>query len=119
MEIIGYASSENLDLKNFIIRTVKVNRGDSISFGFALKNKSKSTLKVRLEYAVYFLLSNGKHSRKIFKISERQMQSSEKIEIVRKHSFRYITTRKYYHGQHFVSPVINGIEESKKSFELI
>lgn len=120
-EILNYYGlNDNLNLKisDFNLQTHKVKIGDNLSFSFTLHNQSDKIKTIRLEYAVYYLLNNGKHTRKVYKISERQFQSNESSNIQRKQSFRLITTRKFYTGQHKLSIIINGQEKYSDNFEL-
>ncbi|MDP3683704.1 MAG: DNA alkylation repair protein, partial [Ignavibacteria bacterium] len=59
------------------------------------------------------------NSKKVFKISEREFKPFEKSVINRKQSFRLITTRKFYAGEHKLSIILNGEEKSTLNFELI
>ena len=61
--------------------------------------------------------SNGKTSRKIFKISASIVAATEK-QISRKHSFKPISTRKHYPGKHGFSILLNGTEVTNESFVL-
>ena len=119
LELLGYGSPNSFSLSNLTLITPKVKGGDRVEFIFSLENTSKKSQLLRMEYAVYFLLSNGKHSRKVFKISERNIKSKESFDMKRHHSFKLITTRKYYKGKHFVAPIINGVENKKLDFLLI
>ncbi|MEB3960631.1 hypothetical protein OKJ48_10300 [Streptomyces kunmingensis] len=39
--------------------------------------------------------------------------------MVREHSFRLITTRRYYPGRHAISLQINGVESERADFDLL
>lgn len=119
LELIGYGSPKVFQLNQLSLTNAMVKEGTSVEFAFSVQNTSSNGQLLRMEYAVYFLLSNQKHTRKVFKISERNMTSKQSFQIIRKHSFRYISTRKYYKGEHFIAPIINGIEKNKLRFELI
>ncbi len=75
-------------------------------------------LRLRLEYALYFLTARGTWSRKVFKISERWANGGE-LALQWRHSFRPLQTRRYYSGEHRVALIVNGREESAHSFELL
>ena len=118
LALFGYGDIKNLETKNFAITTPKVLIGAYLHFNFSISNKSKTSQKVRLEYFVHFLLANGKQSKKVFKISERELTPNETLNYEKRHSFKIITTRKYYTGTHRVSLVINGKEMEGIDFEL-
>ena len=119
LELIGYSSNQDLAIEDFRILTSKVNMGNSLEFAFELHNKATKTSQVRLEYAMYYLRANGSHSKKVFKISEKEYSPASQTTIVRKQSFRPITTRTYYVGTHYVSVIVNGVESERKGFELL
>lgn len=104
---------------NLKIYTKEINVGESVSFSFDVENLLPTEQVIRLEYGLYFQKANGTLSRKVFKISERVMKPSECLTITRKHSFKLITTMKFYPGEHAVSVIVNGKEFEKEGFVLI
>jgi len=118
IQLFGYSAPKNIEVNNFKVDSTNVQVGKHLTFSFSIKNKDKKEAIVRIEYAVHFLLANGKNTRKVFKISERKIGSEEEIKFIRKHSFRIITTRKYYSGKHFVSLIVNGEEKIIGDFDL-
>lgn len=107
-----------IKVQKFSLGNTSVKIGDKIEFDFKVKNTSSETLVVRLEYGMHFRLSNGNLSRKVFKISERNLRQGEEIAIKKSHSFRVITTRKFYPGLHKLSVIVNGKESTPLEFEL-
>ena len=97
-------------------KSVKI--GDKINFSFIATNKNKSKKYIRLEYAIYFLLKNGKLSRKVYKISEGSFAKQEARSVERFHNLKIITTKKYYPGGHEIAIIANGKELAKKPFIL-
>ena len=114
----GLHEQDDLNLGGFTILTPGVKNGQDLRFSFWVQHNGKKARNIRLEYSVYFLRQNGTHSKKVFKISEREIRPGEKLVVERKHSFRPITTRKYYKGVHKVAVVINGIGSDQKEFSL-
>jgi len=115
----GLRANANIVLSNFIIRTPVISVGQGLEFSFEVLNNDNKNLNVRLEYGVYYLRNNGRHSKKVFKISERQLNPSQKVEIKRQQSFKPITTRRFYPGQHQLSIIINGEEKQTRMYDLI
>lgn len=105
--------------KSFRLLTSKIKTGHRIEFEFSIQNTSNKTQTARIEYKVYFLRNNGTHSGKVFKISERQLLPGEILRLSRQHSFRPITTMRYYPGKQAVALVVNGKEYEREGFELI
>ncbi len=119
MALFGFKEDKTIKFLDYRIDTPKVKNGKELQFSFTIHNNSKQKKVIRLEYCMYYLKANGTHTKKVFKISEREYVPQERYDVVRKQSFKPITTRKYYLGEHKVSVIINGIEQEVKSFELI
>jgi hypothetical protein len=88
-----------------------------LKFSFNLQTQKERLGKLRIEYAIDFMKNNGLQKRKIFKISESD-SSGQKKEINKEHSFRLISTRKYYPGAHGIAVIINGHEMADGEFQL-
>lgn len=118
LELFGVSHNTAIDLRNFKVLTPTLNIGDSLSFEFQLENKGNEDVLLRIEYFIYFLRGKLAHYPKIFKISEKTLKGNSTQTIQKSHSFKEITTRKYYPGEHFISVVINGRESEKITFKL-
>lgn len=114
LSIIGYSTSK-YDINNFYTDNTAT-MGKDFNFSFEISNKF-ALGKVRIEYIIHLLRQNGKYNKKIFKISEFNSNDILK-KIEKKHSFKPVTTRKYYEGKHFITLIINGVEYGTKEFLL-
>ncbi|TYA71551.1 DNA alkylation repair protein [Seonamhaeicola marinus] len=119
MQLFGFGSIKNIKLKNFKILTPKVKIGEDLEFEFIVKNLSKSSSKIRLEYTIYYQKANGSLTPKVFKISEKEYAGNSSTTIHKKQSFKLITTRKFHLGLHKVAIVVNGNEFKTLDFNLI
>jgi hypothetical protein len=90
--------------------------GEDLTFSFSIL--SKEATKVRLEYGIDYVKSNGKRNRKIFQISEVSLKTNEKKSYERKHSFADVSVRKHYPGIHSVTLIVNGEERGTLDFEV-
>ncbi|CAG22266.1 hypothetical protein PBPRB0393 [Photobacterium profundum SS9] len=118
LQLFGF-DSKNIMLSNFDILTPSVKIGDALEFSFSLTNQNKTCKTLRLEYGLYYKKNNGDLSRKVFKISEREIEPNKVYKINRKQSFKLITTRKFHTGIHQLSIIINDQESQIKDFELV
>ena len=115
LALFGYKNKTNVSVKEFKLSPQKVPIGSKLQFSFVLVNKGKSPVKLRVEYAVYYLKLKGKYSRKVFKITEDTFKEKN-ISIKRSRSFTDMTIRKHNPGKHKISIIINGIELAEKEF---
>ena len=121
-EMLGYFGLNTyakIDVSNVVLRNSSVKIGDYLDFSFMLTNHEKNQVALRIEYRIHFLRSNGTYHVKTFKISEKELASEASLKLVKRHSFKIISTRKYYTGTHYLSLLINGKESEKKRFELV
>ena len=116
LNIIGYQNPKNLVLKHFKKnREVKI--GQDLSFSFELISQELLGF-LRVEYAISFLRQRGKLNPKVFKISESKITSTNKT-YSKSHSFKPISTRRYYPGRHELTIIINGKPMASGHFKLI
>jgi hypothetical protein len=71
-----------------------------------------------IDYVVHYRKANGSTAPKVFKLSTKTLAAGESITIQKRHSFKPISTRKHYGGQHFVELQVNGIRSSSATFEV-
>ena len=116
MKLFGFRKPDNLRIEEFLVQK-SVNIGNSLKFSFMIKATHGELGKLRIEYAIDFLKKNGKRSRKLFKISEARYSGQSKI-VNKNHSFKVISTRKYYSGMHGIAVIINGHELFSSEFQL-
>ena len=114
--LFGFADASNVLLQDFCLAKISIKIGDDLPFSFALTAKAET--KVRLEYAIDYMKSNGKQSRKVFQISESVMAESAKKQFDKTHSFANLSTRVHYPGVHHLAILINGKEKEKIEFNL-
>ncbi|MEQ8623859.1 MAG: DNA alkylation repair protein [Vicingaceae bacterium] len=118
MQLFGYAANHKLSIKDFNLASTSIQLGEQVNFSFLLENKVNQPLKVRLEYGIYFKKQSGANTRKVFKISERNINPKEQLRVQKAHFIKAISTRKYYAGEQFISLIINGVELDQLAFEL-
>ncbi|MES2589015.1 MAG: DNA alkylation repair protein [Bacteroidota bacterium] len=116
LNLFGVNSSAKIELLE-IKCAKKVQMGETLEFQFSVENKEQSDVFIRLEYKIYFLRQNGIHNSKVFKISEKTLSFASKIEVKKLHSFKAISTRKYYPGKQKIAFIVNGKES--ESFEFL
>ncbi|MDH6356857.1 DNA alkylation repair protein [Parabacteroides sp. PF5-9] len=119
MALFGLAAVKDVRIEDFQILTPEVKVGHSLEFRFSLLNNSDKKAKIRLEYGLYYQKANGTLSKKVCKISEKDYTANSTTQIIRKHSFKVVTTRKLHPGLHQVAVIINGNEFEKYAFKLV
>jgi 3-methyladenine DNA glycosylase AlkC len=112
LRLFGFVDPHHVAVDDFMVSTNSVKIGESIVFSFRLKIAGQKPVKIRLEYIIHFVKSNGRHSPKVFQIKEGNFKAGSH-NIQKKHSFQDFSTRKHYPGQHTISIIINGEQKAK------
>jgi len=115
LTLFGFSSPTHIKVDNLCVDEM-VHLGEKLSFFFTL-NSVQPLGKCRLEFAISFMKKNGKQVDKIFKISESEIKTNSKT-IHKQFSFKAISTRKYYPGEHAVTIILNGVRMAQHSFLL-
>ncbi|HKK75210.1 MAG TPA: DNA alkylation repair protein [Saprospiraceae bacterium] len=114
MQLFGFGNPHKMKVETLELN-LPLSIGEELHFSFSLHLPEKA--KVRLEYAVDYLKKRGTYSRKVFKISEKEIGAGTHT-IHKKQWFKDFSTRKHYPGEHFLSIIVNGVELIRTSFEL-
>jgi len=116
LALFGYTVAAHITVDDFQV-SQQVLWGGVLKFSCQLTSQQKLGL-LRLEFAMTFQKSKGKTSRKVFKISEADVQTKAK-KIEKSFPFKAISTRKYYAGKHQLELIINGKTCAKQDFILL
>lgn len=116
LNIFGYSSNPTVNIEDFSLNPSSISIGDDITFTFSLSVKQPT--KVRLEYGIDYVKSNGRRNRKIFQLSEITLKENQKKSYAKKHSFANLSTRKHYPGTHTIVFIVNGQERTSLDFQL-
>ncbi|MGP4039414.1 DNA alkylation repair protein [Gracilibacillus sp. D59] len=117
LRLFGYVSAKDITVGDLVLSQEQFSLGDTMEFSFQIQNESTRPIQLRIEYAIDFVKANGKQSRKIFKLSDKHY-SDESVSIVRKHTWKDLTTRKHYSGVHALTIIVNGEEKASTEFVL-
>lgn len=117
LELFGFEKLSDIEVHGLSLSPKEIVMGDDLVFSFTIINQAVAPQKIRLEYGIDFVKANGNRTCKIFKISEKLMESGQ-LEVTKTHRWREITTRVHYAGEHRLSIRINGIELAAGEFNL-
>lgn len=89
-----------------------------LAFSASITNTGVEPANVAIDYNLGFQRANGSVSEKIFKLTTKTLAPGETAQIEKKHSFRPITTRRYYPGKHTIAIQANGQIAEVVEFEM-
>lgn len=113
--LLGFTQNPRVHIDNFVISDSSVNLGSSLSFSFDISTQDPQQYIV-VDYAVYFQKANGRQSAKVFKLKNAELEPNKPQSFRKSISFKELTTRRYYPGEHAVAIHINGVEQLRQSF---
>lgn len=117
LRLFGYGDPSNIHVEGLAPDQPEISIGDCTRVTFNLDVREAAECKVRLEFAVHYMKSNGKHSKKIFQIIEKTFAPGSHS-FNRKLSFIDMTTRKHYPGPHPIAVIVNGEEKARIVLDL-
>ncbi len=116
--LLGFTNKPKISLQKLSLSTQKIAIGENISFNLALENKQDIAQSFVVDYAIHFVKANGQQSAKVFKLKNCHLAPNQGIALKKNHSFKIISTRKYYPGEHKIEMLINGVAAGEQSFLL-
>jgi len=108
LAFLGFAHQADIKALSFTVAPKRVAVGGKITLSADLKNTGSKPQSLAIDYAVHHKRANGDLSPKVFKWTVRNLQPGATIALSRSHSFKPVTTRKYYAGNQRVELRVNG-----------
>ena len=118
LAIIGIKPDTSIQVKSFEIQQNQIPFDGELQFTIEIQNTGTTDKSVRVEYKLFFKRLNKEFGEKVFQITSQNMSANSSLSITRKYSFKPITTRTYYPGEHFISLIVNGEEQERIGFML-
>lgn len=118
LSLLGFAPPTDVAVTEFGTDRDVVDAGGDIGFELVVTNTGKESVTVVIDYIVHHVKANGQTTPKVFKLTTRTLVSGMAVRVSKRHSFRPISTRKYYPGEHALELQINGVRQGSKVFQL-
>lgn len=117
--LFGYTESPELTFSELRLTSPVVNQGGYLTFEFDVQSNANSLQQLVIDYKIYFMRANGQHNAKVFKLKNLSLPAQQCVKLNKTHSFKPITTRKYYLGRHQLEIMVNGKSVKIINFELV
>ncbi|HJX77784.1 DNA alkylation repair protein [Glutamicibacter sp.] len=118
LAVLGFVPA-TLEISGPSVASEQIGWNSSVEFAASIKNTGTEPARLAIDYIVNHQKANGSTTPKVFKLSTRTLAPGEQLDIARTHSFRPITTRRYYPGAHSIALQINGVPTEAAGFELL
>ena len=118
LQLIGANLDSKIRLSQFKLRQADLKINETLEFDFIIESEAKKQQKIIIDYAIHFVMANGQHSRKVFKLKNVILKPGEKLKIQKRHTLKPITTRRYNSGVHKLDVQVNGAVLAQKKWTL-
>lgn len=121
MKLFGYGDSTSDSLvttSKLSVDLKKVKIGQSCSLKYDIHIRKGNPVHIRIEYGIDFVKARGNVSRKLFLLSDKTVLGGEHLIGTRTHSWKDLTTRRHYVGEHKIVLLVNGCEVSNTVINL-
>jgi 3-methyladenine DNA glycosylase AlkC len=116
LEVLGYrAPSVEVSLE---VDSQEIRIGESIKLGCHIISSSDRTQSLLIDYVVWHVRANGQRTASVFRWCKKQLHAGKTVSLSKSHSFRRVTTRRYYGGRHRIELQVNGRVFGGVEFEL-
>lgn len=119
LKLFGFTNEVKIRVENFITNKDKIKLGDTLNFSFDIISDSDSSQNLVIDYIIHYNKKNEKHTTKVFKLKNYNLNPSENLKVTKNQTFKDFTTRKHFLGEHFIEIQINGNSYGKYSFFLV
>jgi 3-methyladenine DNA glycosylase AlkC len=98
LALLGFEPPAGLVVDGPLVAVPAVAVGESLAFEFSAHNRGAGELRLAIDYVVHHVKANGTLAPKVFKLTTRTLAPGESATIAKLHSFKPISTRRYYPG---------------------
>ncbi len=101
------------------VAPARVAIGGALKITLSLRSRSAKPQRLVIDYAMHHVKADGSTSPKVFKGWTLELGPREARALERQHSFKVVTTRRYYPGEHTAELRINGQVLGAAKFRLL
>ncbi len=116
LAMLGYSQTFNLQNISFTLNKTEISMDETVQLSLSFLLHEPQNLVI--DYALHLPRANGKKSVKVFKWKTGLLMAGQH-ELTQNYSFKVITTRRYYVGEHDFEVLVNGQSLGVRTIELI
>lgn len=118
LALLGYGAGAAVIVRNLTVAPDVIGMHGSVTFSFEVESTGSAPQGLMIDYILHLAGANGKTRAKVFKLAKVTLAPGEVIRQTKTHSFKPITTRRYYPGAHAIEIQINGAACGRVQFEV-
>lgn len=117
LALLGF-DTPSVAIEGLAVDRAVVPMGESVRVSAVVRNLGERPAKLAIDYVVHHRKANGTLAPKTFKLTTATLAPGQSVDIGKDHSFRPITTRRYYPGRHAIGLQVNGVASERVEFDL-
>ncbi|MFC0628118.1 DNA alkylation repair protein [Kribbella deserti] len=117
--LLGFAPPVGVEVIGPTLSKSEIDFGGELTFEATVTNTSAEPVRLAVDYVIHHQKANGKLAPKVFKLTVRELLPGASAVLQKRHSFRPISTRRYYPGPHAVELQVNGRPTEPTPFTLL
>jgi 3-methyladenine DNA glycosylase AlkC len=118
LELLGFGPPDTLDVDGPRLNASTVAPGAALAFSFTVTNTEPVSVKAAIDYVVHYRKANDTLAPRVYKLATRVLAPGESYTATRSQSFRPVTTRRHYPGEHALELQVNGTRYGYVRFTL-
>jgi 3-methyladenine DNA glycosylase AlkC len=116
--LLGFDPDAKVELHDLSVQPRSIAMGEAVELRFALRSQAAQAQKLVVDYRLHLVGAGEKRRIKVFKLREFEIAAGARRELRKKHSFKPVTTRRYYPGLHRIEIQVNGRVLDGADFEV-
>lgn len=116
--LLGASKRPEIRAGKLRLDRARVRVGEKLGFAFDFLSTAANSQKLIIDYRIHFVRAGSESGIKVFKWKTLQASPGERVELAKSHSFKLITTRRYYPGIHRIDVQINGEVVAQAQFRV-
>jgi 3-methyladenine DNA glycosylase AlkC len=117
--LLGFTATARLDVRGPCVRSTRVSTTDDLVFDATITNLDDRDVRLAIDYVIHYRKANRTTTPRVFKLAVRSVGPGATVTLSRRHSFRPVSTRRHYPGEHAIDLQINGVRYGHDEFILV
>lgn len=113
--LLGYSESPEVTVGEIALSSASIKLGGELTFSVDI-HAAQHDVRCVVDYGVHYVKANGKRAPKIYKLKNCELAKGETLQLSKRVSFKPISTRRFYVGEHLLTVQVNGVEQARTSF---
>lgn len=119
LKLLGAGAPPRIATRKLLLSPARPRRGGELAFSLELVSRARSPQDLLVDFGVHFVKKSGRTAPKVFKLTRLTLPPGGAAPLAGRVSFRPMTTRACYPGEHALDLRVNGVVFPLAKFRLI